>query len=479
MVNIKIKKIFFWILVVIFLLITPCIVYYAMGYRFSIERGIFIYSGSITLKPTPKEIEVFIDNKQVSTGIVNFLNYSYHMGSILPGKYMLEVKSPGYLPWSKEVHVHSGISTEFWNIFLAREKYTKIQYPIKNADNFFVSPDGKKIAVVETSGNGVDVKILDIKKEEILYSFPFENYKFSKNKKENIEWSPKDGRLIVPLEKDGNEEYFIINIGSEESYSLNNKINRQNIRKLRWSSDDRNTLFYISEDKLFRVDLDNPEDILEVADKIAGYDLSGSNLYYFSKENGIIYGKNISGRGQAEQITTEVVGAQAGDDLELIVYDKDRIVVISQDKKLYLYNHGELNTEIKELGSGVLGMHFSNDGKKLAFWNNNEISVYFVRKWETQPSREEGQKIDIVRFSQAIGNVSWLKDYEHLIFTAGSQVKIAELDNRSLKNINDLVSFDCDKSKVNYINRDDNIFFMDKAEDVSGLYSISLIEEIE
>lgn len=450
-----------------------------MGYRFSFERGIFVYSGSITLKPTPREIEVFIDNKQVSTGIVNFLNYAYHVGSIVPGKYMLEVRSHGFLPWSKEVHVHSGVSTEFWNIFLARENYTKIQYPVESMENFFISPDGKKIAVVESSNEGTIVRVVDVKKEEVLYTFPFKSYEFSKNKKENIEWSPKDGRLIVPLEKDGVKEYFIVNIGSEESYSLNKKINLQNIRKLRWSSDDRNTLFYVNENKLFRVDLDMPENILEVADKIAGYDLSGSNIYYLSSENGIIYQKNISGRSQSEQITTDVIRAEMGNDLELIVYDKDRIVIISQDKKLYLYNKGEMETKISELGGGVLGIHFSNDGKKLAFWNNNEISVYFVRKWETQPSREEGQKIDMVRFSQAVDNVSWFRDYEHLIFTAGSRVKIVELDNRSLKNINDLISLNSDKVKATYNLREDNLFFIDKLNNVNGFYSISLTEEIE
>lgn len=479
MVDIRVKKIFFWFLVLIFIVITPAIVYYAMGYRFSLERGIFIYSGSITLKPTPREIEVFINNKQVSTGVVNFLNYSYHMGSILPGKYMLEVRSPQYLPWSKEVHVHSGVSTEFWNIFLAREKYTKVEYPTQETENFFISPDGKKIAVVENTSDGVGVEILDVKKEEVLYKFSFSQYEFSKNKRENIEWSPKDGRLIVPLEKEGNKEYFIINIGNEETFSLNSKIERQNIRKIRWSSSDRNTLFYIAEDKLFRVDLDNPKEILEVADKIAGYDLSGSEIYYFSKENGIVYRKNISGKGESQQITTETVSAEEGSDFELIVYDEDRIAIIAQDKKLYLYNRGETETGIEEIGRGILGVHFSNDGKKIAFWSNNEIAVYFVRKWETQPSREEGQKIDIVRFAQPIDNVSWFRDYEHLIFTSGNQVKIVELDNRSSKNINDLISFNSDKSKVTYNLREDNLFFIDKINDKNGLYSISLTEENE
>ncbi|MFA6183708.1 MAG: hypothetical protein WC682_01245 [Parcubacteria group bacterium] len=477
MINTKLKKIFFWILVVIFLAITPAIVYYAMGYRFNPERGIFIYSGSVTLKPTPREIEVYINGKQVSTGIVNFLNYSYHVGSLLPGKYMLEVKSAGYRPWSKEVHVHSGVSTEFWNIFLVRENYTKIQYPTQKTENFFISPDGKRIALVEKMDEGVVVKILDIKKEEILYTFPFAGYGFSQNKKENIEWSPKEGRLIVPLEKEGKEEYFVVSIGGKEVFSLNGKINHSDIRKLRWSSDDTNTIFYISQDRLFRVNLDNPDGAMEVASNIAGYDLSGSNIYYFSKENGIIYQKNIIGKDAEKQITTDSIVAEAGSDFEVIVYDEDRIAVISQDKKLYLYNQGEVDKGFKKIGEGVLGVHFSNDGKKIAFWSNNEITVYFVRKWETQPAREEGQKIDIVRFSQSIDNVSWLKDYEHLIFSAGNQVKIVELDNRSAKNIGDLASLNSANPKAVYNTREDNLFYIDKNNDTDSLYLISLIEE--
>lgn len=479
MVDIKVKKIFFWLLVLLFLAVAPVVVYYAMGYRFSFERGIFVYSGSVTIKPTPREIEVFLDNKQVSTGMVNFLNYSYHIGSLNPDKYMLEVRSPGYIPWSKEFHVHSGVSTEFWNVFLPREHYTQIEYLTQGVEDFFISPDGKRIALVENEAGKMGIKILDVKKEEILYSFSFDGYQLLKNKKENIEWSPREGRLIVPVEKNNKREYFVINIGNEEFFNLNEKIKKENIRKLRWSSDDKNTLFYMLENKLYRLDLENFDNEVEVADNISGYDLSGSNIYYLSSDNNIIYRENISGRGESVQATTESIEAKGGDEFELIVYDKDRIAVISQDKKLFLYNHGETTEGVKEIGQGVEGIHFSNDGKKIAFWSNNEIAVYFTRKWETQPSREEGQKIDIVRFSQPIKNVSWFKDYEHLIFSAGDKIKIVELDNRSIKNINDLVSLNLEDFKATYNNREDNLFFINKNNENKKLYSISLTEEDE
>ncbi|HFC77045.1 MAG TPA: carboxypeptidase regulatory-like domain-containing protein, partial [Candidatus Moranbacteria bacterium] len=114
----SVKRIFFWILVISFLATAPAIVFYTMGYRFSMERGIFVYSGSITLKPTPREVNVFIDDKQVSKGVINFLNYSYHIDGLTPGAHSLRVEAPGYYEWFKKVHIHSGLSSEFWNIFL-------------------------------------------------------------------------------------------------------------------------------------------------------------------------------------------------------------------------------------------------------------------------------------------------------------------------------------------------------------------------
>ncbi|KKP67066.1 MAG: hypothetical protein UR66_C0023G0001, partial [Candidatus Moranbacteria bacterium GW2011_GWE1_35_17] len=71
------------------------------------------------------------------------------------------------------------------------------------------------------------------------------------------------------------------------------------------------------------------------------------------------------------------------------------------------------------------------------------------------------------------------RDYEHLIFTAGNQVKIVELDNRSLKNISDLVSINSTKVKATYNLREDNLFFIDNASEIDKLYSISLTEETE
>lgn len=476
----KIKTIFFWILVATFCLIAPVIVFYAIGYRFSPERGVFVYSGSITLKPTPREIEVLIDNKSVAKGVINFINYSYHIDGLAPGEYLLEIKAPNYKSWSKKISVHSGVSTEFWNIFLARENYTKMEYPSDFIKNFFLSPDSKKVAMVAGESDTV-VKILDIKKEEVEYVFPIADYVFFNDTKENVEWSPREGYLSVPMEREGKREYYIVNIGSEKVINLNNFLRKDNIRQVRWSSVEKGTIFYIYDDNLYKVDLNDDKGEILIVENVAGYDISADGIYYFDKSSGLIYEKNSRGTNNSKQVSFSSIDAGFGTEFRLIAYDKDRIAVITQDKALYLFNKSDENADaekINKLGDSILGVHFSNDGKKMLFWNNNEAFVYFVRKWETQPDREEGQSINVIHFSSEIENVSWFRDYEHIIFSVGDTIKIAELDHRSSRNIHDIFKLNKNKLKVTYTTRDDNVFFIDSKDNAdNNLFSISLEEE--
>jgi hypothetical protein len=47
------RRIFFWILAVLFILTTTYVIFYARGYRFDFSKGIFVHSGTITIKSNP------------------------------------------------------------------------------------------------------------------------------------------------------------------------------------------------------------------------------------------------------------------------------------------------------------------------------------------------------------------------------------------------------------------------------------------
>jgi len=247
-------------------------------------------------------------------------------------------------------------------------------------------------------------------------------------------------------------------------------IGEKEIRWLRWSSKEKNAIFYMHKNNLLKLDLSTSNKKVLVKN-IFGYDFSGSYFYYLSKQNGIIYRKSVKGNNRTEQISTKTIKVAGGNEFKIIVYDKDRVAIISQNGELYLYNNDDGDRSLEKISTGVLGLHFSDDGKKMVYWNEKEIFVYFLRKWETQPVRRKGEIVDIARFLKNINNVEWFRDYEHIIFTVDNKIMMAEIDRRSHRNIYDIFNTGNPDTKVVYSGINDNLFFINKD---NLFYSISL-----
>ena len=93
------KRIFFWVLTALFFIITPLIIFYSLGYRFNSQRGIFVFTGSLSIKSNPLNVEIYID-QELKNGSLNRINSTYHVGGLKPGDHLIEVKAEGYNTWS-------------------------------------------------------------------------------------------------------------------------------------------------------------------------------------------------------------------------------------------------------------------------------------------------------------------------------------------------------------------------------------------
>lgn len=463
------KKIFWWTLFVLFWFVSTIIIGYAFGYRFSFERGVFIYGGSISMKTTPLDSDIYINGVPYPSKKLNRINNSYHIDGIEPGDYFLEVKSPGFATWSKKVSVHSGISTEFWNVVLTKNNYVKTSYDTNGALRFFISPRKNLTAVARQNEDNFSVDIVNAQDKTTETVFSSNEYTFTNNAKENIEWTPQAHRIIIPaIKKDTQKEnYLIADVPSDQLINLQDIAHTEDLSHVRWDPRTRNALFYMSGGNLFRIDLDYPDEIRQVAQNIASYELASSGLYYFQLPEGIVYKNNTDGTGSPTQITLSSPSHMNNPNYQIIVYDDDRIVFLNNDNDLYIYNKGEKDDYFEELSGNALGSQFSDDGKKLLFWNDHEINAYFVRKWDVQPVRNENEIIPITRYSDAISNVQWSRDYEHVIFNTGKQVKFIETDQRDHRNLMDLFKLNSENVQITNNNSDGLIYFTDTNSDNS------------
>ncbi|MEK7181852.1 MAG: hypothetical protein AAB708_01865, partial [Patescibacteria group bacterium] len=445
----KLRPFIFWLFCGLFFLTVTSVILYAFGYRFSLDRGIFIYTGSVTIKANPQDIQISVDNEVVPKKRLGLLNNSFHIAGLTPGEHFIEVTAPSYNTWQKKVVVESGRSTEFWNVLLSKNDPALETLPkTAFATRLFPSPRNNEMAIVKKNGTELTVDITDTRDGSGEQIFSLQNADLLPEGEGNIEWSPDGSFLLIPLLENKEYRYFLVDRKTKEAKLLDVLNQNTNTSKYpRWDPAARDFLFYINGQALFHIDTVNPlAPPLLTKENIRAYDISSSSIYYLSQENGIVYRAPADNQESgAIQITTEPIALDPDGTYTLIVYDEKRLALFERKKgQLFVFNNAAETGPVglKELlPSGVKGMQFSDDGKKLLYFTDNEISTYFLREWEVQPIREPDTTTQIARFSTPIKNVQWTKDYEHVLFSLNGNVKIIELDNRDRRNLLDLITF--------------------------------------
>lgn len=440
------RTLIFWLFTASFFVAAGSIIFYAYGYRFSFERGIFIYTGSLSLKTNVKTVNIKIDTVTVPQKSLGLLNNSIHIAGLNPGEHFIEVSAPGYQPWNKKVVITSGLTTEFWNIYLTEEAY--VRTPVIDTSNtlkLFPAPNGL-FATIKKQMDRYSVDVIDIagKKDTEVFTIPDNSTVPALDI--NIEWSPESHKLIIPLIKDDLPLSAIVDIKTKESFFLNQATKMTlPLNSPRWDATTKDFLFFLNQDNLYRFDTRSDKDPAKlIAEHVAAYDLSGNKLYYLSSDTGKVF--QISGNGNIgspTQITPTPITLKGASTYSLIVYDETRLSVIEKDTgRLFVYNKQIVSAPLKELASGIVSIQYSDDGKKLLFYSGNEISVYFNQNWEAQPFRSQDSVVQVARFSSLIKNVQWSEDYEHVIFSLGKSIKMVELDNRDRRGLSDLLTLD-------------------------------------
>ena len=475
------RRAFFWTLVAIYACVAGVVLFFAFGYRFSFERGIFIFGGSLTVKSNPQETLIAIDNTEINS-LKNILNKSYHKGGYKPGDYLLHVTAPGFKEWNKKISVRSGISTEFWNVLLVRENYERGRVADEATEKYFLAPARKRVAFVEDlTAAPLAVTVSERKKNtdaKELLRFELAEHRFSADPRENIEWAVDARALIVPTENiaANHKEYFVVQTRRGETQKLSELAQTTDLRVVRWDPEKKDTLYYLTNGELIRMSLKRPEKREVILSEVVYYDFTDDGLYYLTTGGTVFRAPNKNRPSSAKQLTTQQ--PQPGTTItRLIAYDKDRVALFTDNNALYLFNKGEERDYFERLGTNIVGSHFSNDGKKLLFWSNNEMFATFTREWDTQPLRAEGDRISITRFSQPIKNVQWAKTFEHVIFTVGNEIKVIELDHRDHRNLETITALATDNSHVVSDFADDQLFFVDADGGANHLFTITFPED--
>jgi hypothetical protein len=397
--KIAFRKLIFLSFFVVFIIVGPLLTLYVQGYRFDLENKKFTQTGGVFIKTTPKQTEIYLNEKFYKK--TDFLFGSTLIENLLPQKYLIQIKKPGFHTWEKNLQVQEKQVTELKSIFLFAKEVNFIPQS-QLVQDFWWLPDKNAM-------------ILKEEKEDIwalkLYNLD-NNLKLQILREDDI--SSKGAELLSLRFLEDTEE-IILKVGTKEQL------------------------------KYFSLDIEQPSPILKEieADVIenpipdenfVAYQRVNNNHYYLDPF-GNLY-KTDSSFSIKEKLSRNPLGIEKETEYKLHIFPEFNFV--QKNKELYLLNQETKSFE--KFFDQIKDLKISPDLRKITFFSNNEIWILFLKE-QVSPDKTIGEKMFLIRLSDTIQDVFWINS-THLIFSTQHDIKIIEIDNRDKTNIITLAQFE-------------------------------------
>ncbi|MBU2025212.1 MAG: PEGA domain-containing protein [Patescibacteria group bacterium] len=484
------RKIVYFLALVFFIISSVIVTFFAFGYRFNFQHGIFIYSGTITIKSTPKDVNIYLNGKPADQKTYDLINGSYNLNGIKPGSYLLEIKTPGYSSWKKQIAVHSGVATEFWNVILTQDQAEKNRLDIVDPDYYKISSNAEKIAFSNRQNGTLSIFIHSPKKQSSFQIFQETPNKAHAASLEFFEFSPDQQIAVFSIKEEDSTQSYLADLNQIEKQGINDSTLiplNPSLKKLldnpknppfktssfKWL--DSKNIFFLNNNSLYLYALDKQE-LKLIHENIRGYEISQNSLFYVQAPNNLVFKSDYNGQN-TKQITENLIDQDLSSDndpwYKIIIYDDKRIALINQNHELYLYNDNDKEYQIfKKISPDATNAQFSDDGKKLLYFNDYQIKVYYLREWEVQPKNDVGSNVTIYQNKkEKIFNALWFKNYQNILFSQSQSINLVEIDLRDKINQSVVIKNNISNPQFSYNIQNDSIFFLELSDKYVQLFT--------
>ncbi len=161
---IKTRRKLFLLLVLIFVIFSPLLIIYSLGYKINFSSGSLEKTGGIFLKSKTSRLSLFLNG--TFTKETSLLSGGALLTKIKPGNYLLRLEKKEYRPWSKTVKVEEETVTELRSILLFPEKIIQATSTREETEFLEKTLEAEKYNPSKTLASGIKVELN--KKEELI-----------------------------------------------------------------------------------------------------------------------------------------------------------------------------------------------------------------------------------------------------------------------------------------------------------------------
>ncbi len=381
------------IYILLFIIITPILIFYALGYRYNWTNHNIEKNGALYVKSYPRSAEIYVDNKKIKqktpTQIVE----------ISSGKYDVLVKKDKYVSWTKKLEVYSGETTfaEDIVLFLADREKT---YLSSGSSVWLVNKQQNQYSFFDSENN---LNITDIEQEKSQVAFKFTD------KYQLVDWSPNNQEILLSIKN----VYYLFNLDQKNLRQLNILAPD----KIIWDNNDAGLIWYQKNKKIYRHyinQLDSNDRAISIDLSFVDFDVVGDYLLSLTTDHKTFQFQKIKKSDfsivdKIENLNEGALKAWQAD---------DKLSIFALGAGLYIK---KVDTNPTVIPHTVADIH----DDRILFTNGYETSVYnFKEDWSTL----------IDRSTKIVTDALWHPNGSYFLSESNDQTFITEVDGRDKRN---------------------------------------------
>lgn len=399
------RRIFFFTMVIIFLIIGPSLFMYSQGYRFDIKKFQFVETGGLYIKTFPEEARLYINNEYINK--TSFFTRDILVQNLLPDSYEIKIEKDGYHIWEKSLEIESKKVTEAKYVILFNKdnNFREIE---ENISNFY--HDGNQIFFINNLN------------ELFLYSSDkIERILDATQLPDNIEeMSFLSNENIIIRTSTG--LYYLLDVENKKtklirSFNIDSKnINNRN-----------NKLIYQFNNSIYEVDPKEDSPKLLSRDRVDAFTVEQNSIIAL-RENQIIKLYDLT---RPEELLYSFEDYKNNYNYQIVFIEKE-LFIIENNRNLYLLNK-ETNSFDKKIET-TTDLEYTSFFNKILFYDENDLWLMPLKRYESPFFKDAYSIINIGSFDKKIENIKWLNG-DYFIFTLDKELHISEIDNRDNLNV--------------------------------------------
>lgn len=414
------RKMVFYLFLVLYLVTTPLVILYALGYQVRPgQRQALVRTGLISLNTSPEGARVFLGNSRYRWKTPTVLR------DLKPGDYPVRLTLRNHQPWSAQVRVEAEKATVLDHVILLPNPLV-IRRTSTNRYEMLHPGPGEQEFLLATGPRAGELAVCDIARATVKPLLP-EQDPFALDRVIRIHRVADNPCLLLETERDGKTVYGWRRLDVEKDPTADiTSLFPVRPGQITWDVRERDDVFTLVEGRVNRLDLDDRAlypDVLRgvlslAADRGDLVVLDASNRLYRTSRDGERK-PELLGKSPAEVNMAWASTSGYG----LVPLDKEAVLLHGPDGELFVNQ-----PPYELLTRGHQGSLPHPEEPTVVVWDRHRLGRYDYREKALTRKAVPRGVVWFYESPRAIDQVFWCHETSHLLVAAEGRLDLVALE---------------------------------------------------